>query len=57
MTKGCEVKACWAGYFEQLYQIDPPVVELDFRGVTILIANPPINCGPPTSTFEPDEIG
>ena len=41
------MKARWAGYFEWLYQADPPAVELDVRGVTIPIADPPINCGPP----------
>jgi len=33
-----EVKARWAGYFEQLYQADPPAVEFDVRGVPIPIA-------------------
>ena len=42
------MKACWAGYFEWLYQADPPGVELDVRNVTIPIADPPINCGPPS---------
>ena len=41
------MKARWAGYFERLYQADPPAVELDVRVVTIPIADPPINCGPP----------
>ena len=48
MTEESEVKAHWAGYFEQLYQADPPAVELDVRGVTIPIADPPINCDPPS---------
>ena len=48
MTEESEVKARWAGYFEQLYQADPPAVELDVRGVTIRIADPPINCDPPS---------
>ena len=39
LTEESEVKACWVGYFERLYQSDPPAVELDVRGVTI----PPIN--------------
>ena len=39
--------ARWAGYFEWLYQADPPAVKLDVRGVTIPTADPPINCGPP----------
>ena len=48
MTEESEVKARWAGYFERLYQADPPAVELDIRGVTIPIADPPINCDPPS---------
>ena len=42
------MKARWAGYFERLYQADPPAVELNVRGVTIPVADPPINCGPPS---------
>ena len=42
------MKARWAGYFERLYQADPPAVELVVRGVTIPVADPPINCGPPS---------
>ena len=49
LTEESEVKARWAGYFERLYQADPPAVGLDVRVVTIPIANPPpINCGPPS---------
>ena len=48
LTEESEVKARWAGNFERLYQADPPAVKLDVRGVTILIADPPINCGPPS---------
>ena len=48
MTEESEVKARWAGYFEWLYQADPPAVELDVRVVTLLIADPPINCDPPS---------
>ena len=40
LTEASEVKACWAGYFLA-------AVELDVRGVTIPIADPPINCDPP----------
>ena len=47
LTEESEVKARWAGYIEQLYQADPPAVELDVSGVTIPIADPPINCVPP----------
>ena len=42
------MKARWAGYFERLYQADQPALELDIRGVTIPIADPPINCNPPS---------
>ena len=47
LTEESEVKAHCAGYFERLYQACPPAVELDVKGVTIPIADPPINCGPP----------
>jgi len=39
-----QVKALWADYFDWLYRADPAAVELDVRGVTITIADPPINC-------------
>ena len=48
MTEESKLKARWAGYFEGLHQIDPPAVELDVRGVTILTADTPINCDPPS---------
>ena len=48
MTEESEVKTRWAGYFERLYQSDPPAVELDVRGVTIPVADPPTNCDPPS---------
>ena len=56
------MKARLAGYFEQLYQADPPAVELDVRGVTIPVADPPINCAPPSfvetqACSEPVEMG
>ena len=41
------MKAQWAGYFERLYQAYPSAVELDVRGITIPIVDPPINCDPP----------
>ena len=43
LTEESKVKARWAGYFERLYQADPPAV----GGVAITGADPPINCGPP----------
>ena len=48
MTEESDVKACWAGYFKRLHQTDSPAVEFDVRGVTIHIADPPINCDPPS---------
>ena len=48
LTEVSEVKARWAGYFERLYQADPPAVKLDVRGIAIPIADPPINCDPPS---------
>ena len=42
------MKAHWAGSFEWLYPADPSAVELDVRGGTIPIADPPINCDPPS---------
>ena len=47
LTEESKVKARSAGYFERLPQADPPAVDLDVRGVTIPIADPPINCDPP----------
>ena len=43
LTEESEVKARCASYFERLYPADPPVVEMDVRGVTIPISDPPIN--------------
>ena len=34
LTEESEVKARWGGYFEWLYQADPPAVELDVRDIT-----------------------
>ena len=47
LTEESDVKARWAGYFEQLYQADSPAGGLDVRSITIPIADPPINCEPP----------
>jgi len=47
-TEDSDGKARWAGYFERLHQADPPAVELDVRGITIPIADPPINRDPPS---------
>ena len=48
MTEESEVKARWASYIERLYQDHPPAIELDVRGVTIPIADPPINFDQPS---------
>ena len=48
MTEESKVKACLPGYYERLFQADPPAVELDVRGVTIPTADPPNNCDPPS---------
>ena len=61
LTGEFEVKARWAGYFERMYQADPPAVDLDVRGVTIPITDPPIDCDPPsfveTVSCKPVEMG
>ena len=44
LDRGVRVKARWDSYFKQMYQAGPPAVELDVRGVTIPIADLPINC-------------
>ena len=46
MIEESDMKATWAGYFERLYQADPPAVELDVRCITISIADAPIKCEP-----------
>ena len=53
------MKARLAGYFEWLYQTDPPAVELDVKDVTVPIDDPPINCDPPlvVETQETVEMG
>ena len=48
LTERSGVKARRAGYFEWLHQAEPPAAEMDVRGVTIPIDDPPINCDPPS---------
>ena len=48
LDRGVRSEGPWAGYFERLHQADPPAVELDIRGVTITVADPPINFCPPS---------
>lgn len=40
------LKPCW--YFKRLYQVNPPAISLDARGVTILVPDPHISREPPT---------
>ena len=46
MTEESKVKARRAGYFELLYETDPPAVEWDVRCIAISIADPLINYAP-----------
>ena len=55
LTEESEVRARWTSYFERLYQADPPA-ELDVRGVAIPIADPPINCDPPSFVETQDAV-
>ena len=48
LSEEAEVKARWAGYFEELYRVDPPRNEISVDGVEALVADPPISCEPPT---------
>ena len=56
LTEESEVKARSDSSFLQLYQADPPVVELDVKAVTIPIAGPPINCDPPLLVETPAAV-
>ncbi|XP_069999408.1 uncharacterized protein [Penaeus vannamei] len=40
----------WADYFEQLYQVDPPIVNLDAGSAKIPLPGPPINEDSPSLT-------
>ena len=46
MTEESEVKASLAGYFERLHHAVPPAADLDVKGVTIPVADPPVSCEP-----------
>ena len=48
LDRGVRSEVLLGGYFERLYQADPPHVKLDVRGVTIPIADHPIYCDPPS---------
>ena len=45
-----EVRARWAEYFEQLFQVEPPTESLDAGGVVIPLPDPQISEEPPTLT-------
>jgi hypothetical protein len=49
LSDASEVRARWAGYFERLYQAEPPSRELNVMDVAVPEADPPINCDPPTT--------
>ena len=42
------VRERWAEYFEQLYQVDPPTVNLDVGSAVIPLSDPPISEDPPS---------
>ncbi|XP_070000240.1 uncharacterized protein [Penaeus vannamei] len=44
------VCSCWAEYFEQLYQVDPPTVILDVGSAEIPLPDPPISKDSPSLT-------
>jgi hypothetical protein len=48
LAEDARVRARWAEYFEELYQIAPPSAELPVLGAAPLEATPPINCDPPS---------
>lgn len=50
LTDDTAVVAHWAGYFEQLVKADPPARMLDITGSTVLEADPPVSCEPPSLT-------
>ena len=55
LTEESEVKARWAGYFERLYQADPPAVELDIRETQHRLRKHRLRCGS-TGCGEPVEM-
>ncbi|XP_069983535.1 uncharacterized protein [Penaeus vannamei] len=44
------VREHWAEYFEQLYQVDPPAVNLDAQSAETPLPDPPISEDPPSLT-------
>ena len=44
------VRVHWTEYFEQLYQVDPPTVNLDAGNVETPLLDPPISEDPPSLT-------
>ena len=44
------VRERWAEYFEQLYQVDPPTVNLDAGNAVVPLPDPPISEDPPSLT-------
>ena len=48
LTDSSKVQDRWYGYFEELYQAEPPGRELRDMDATALSADPPLNCDPPS---------
>ncbi|KAG2459926.1 CNOT2 protein, partial [Polypterus senegalus] len=50
LTDDTAVVTRWAGYFKQLFKVDPPARTLDISGSTVLEADSPINSEPHSFT-------
>ncbi|KAG2466640.1 ITA1 protein, partial [Polypterus senegalus] len=50
LTNDVAIVTHWAGYFEQLFKVDPLARMLDIFGSMVLEADPPISCEPPNLT-------
>ena len=48
LTEDSEIRARWAGYFEELYSAEPPGREFPWDVEHVQEADPPVNCDPPT---------
>ena len=48
LVEESEVKARWAGYFEELFNVDPPSRTLPDEGAAAVVAEPPLCCDPPS---------
>ena len=48
LTGGSETRVQWAGYFEELYRVDPHGREFSGNVDAVRDADHPVNCDPPT---------